>query len=120
MVSRDQLLGLGLGRGAIDYWVSSGRLHPRYRGVYAVGRRIVSQHGRWMAAVLACGPHAVLSHQSAAALWNIRGTTKSRIDVTGMFRLNGCHVSPSSNDMLTARSLPATRSPRRDGSSRTT
>ena len=35
-----------------------------------------------MAAVLACGEGAVLSHQSAAALWSIRGTAKPRIDVT--------------------------------------
>ena len=35
-----------------------------------------------MAAILACGPSAVLSHQSAAALWGIRPTAKARIDVT--------------------------------------
>jgi very-short-patch-repair endonuclease len=42
------------------------------RGVYAVGRPELTRHGRWMAAVLACGPHAVLSHESAAAVWGIR------------------------------------------------
>jgi very-short-patch-repair endonuclease len=82
VVARRQLLGLGLAAGAIDRRIEHGRLHPLHPGVYAVGHRIVSQHGRWMAAVLACGPRAVLSHRSAAALWNIRGTTKSRIDVT--------------------------------------
>ncbi len=43
---------------------------------------MLSQRGSWMAATLACGPRAVLSHQSAAALWGIRATAKARIDVT--------------------------------------
>ena len=42
-----------------------GRLHPVVRGVYAVGRPELTRHGRWMAAVLSCGPEAVLSHESA-------------------------------------------------------
>jgi very-short-patch-repair endonuclease len=41
------------------------------RGVYAVGRPQLTRHGRWMAAVLSCGPEAVLSHRSAAALWEL-------------------------------------------------
>lgn len=43
-----------------------------HRGVYAVGRRRLTRHGEWMAAVLACGEGAVLSHDSAAALWGVR------------------------------------------------
>jgi hypothetical protein len=42
------------------------------RGVYAVGRPDVGERGWWMAAVLACGPEALLSHHSAAVLWGIR------------------------------------------------
>ena len=82
VVARWQLLRLGLGRRAIDRRISQGRLHPLHPGVYSVGHPVVSREGRWMAAVLACGEGAVLSHQSAAALWSIRGTAKSRIDVT--------------------------------------
>lgn len=67
-----QLHELGYGRDAIKHRIASGRLFPLLRGVYAVGRREVTQHGWWMAAVLACGPDAVLSHGSAAALWGIR------------------------------------------------
>src|SRR3954469_803244 len=48
-----------------------GRLHRLHRGVYAVGHRAPSHHARWMAAVLACGEGAVLSHGSAAALWKL-------------------------------------------------
>lgn len=52
------------------------------RGVYAPGRRALTREGRWMAAVLASGPDAVLSHWSAAALWIIRPSSRSIIDVT--------------------------------------
>ena len=59
---------------------------PCMRGVYAVGHRVVSRHGRWMATVLAAGPGAVLSHRSAAALWGLRATS-SRIEVTAPRKL---------------------------------
>ena len=52
-----------------------------HRGVYAiVGPRLLTQHGRWMAAVMACGSQSVLSHLAAAALWRIR--RGSRVEVT--------------------------------------
>jgi very-short-patch-repair endonuclease len=71
VVARSQLLELGFGSDSIKHRIARGRLHPLWRGVYAVGRREVSQHGRWMAAVLSCGPKALLSHRSAAALWGL-------------------------------------------------
>src|SRR3954463_683231 len=70
VVGRSQLLAAGVGSRAIVHRVESGRLHPLYRGVYAVGHRVLSQRGRWMAATLAAD--GVLSHRSAAALWGIR------------------------------------------------
>jgi hypothetical protein len=70
-ISRQQLLELGLTGEAIRHRVSRGRLHLVWRGVYAVGRPRLSRHGLWMAAVLACGTDAVLSHESAAALWGM-------------------------------------------------
>jgi very-short-patch-repair endonuclease len=82
MVSRDQLLSLGLGRGAIDYWVSSGRLHPRHRGVYAVGHSVIGEEGRLWGALLACGSGAVISHRDAAALWDVRRSSRMPVDVT--------------------------------------
>src|SRR5216683_2010176 len=72
VVARRQLLALGFGSQAIKHRIGSGRLHPVWRGVYAGGRPMLAPHGRWMAAVLACGPGAVLSHESAAHLWGIR------------------------------------------------
>jgi very-short-patch-repair endonuclease len=81
VVTREQLLALGLGHGAIDHRVACGRLHPVQRGVYAVGHQVLSRRGRWMAAVLAAGPGAVLSHRSAAALWGIWGTQRAKPEV---------------------------------------
>lgn len=72
VIARRQLLALGYSRQAIEHRVTKKRLHPLFRGVYAVGRPDVTQKGMWMAAVLSCGPNAVLSHMSAAMLWGVR------------------------------------------------
>jgi very-short-patch-repair endonuclease len=72
VVTFRQLETLGLSKRSIEHRLAIGRLHRVYRGVYAVGRPSLTQRGHWMAAVLACGPGAVLSHRSAAALWRLR------------------------------------------------
>src|SRR6266487_2409677 len=69
VLTSTQLIAAGLSSSGIERRVRAGRLHPIHRGVYAVGHARVSQHGRWLAAVLAAGPKAALSHQSAAELW---------------------------------------------------
>lgn len=71
VISRKQLLALGFTPDAIKHRISIGRLHRVRGGVYSVGRPDLNGYGRWMAAVLACGRGAVLSHSSAAALWRI-------------------------------------------------
>jgi hypothetical protein len=82
IVGVGDLAELGFDEAAIRRRVASGRLHRLYRGVYAVGHTVVSGHGRWLAAVRACGDGAVLSHRSAAALWGIRPTAAARVDIT--------------------------------------
>jgi very-short-patch-repair endonuclease len=82
VVAHRQLIELGLRPKAIQYRLATGRLHRVYPGVYAVGHRALSRHGRWLAAVLACGEQALLSHRSAAALWGLRRGAPGRIDVT--------------------------------------
>src|SRR6478735_6761458 len=69
---RGELMEVGLITVAIEKRVRNGRLHQLHAGVYLVGHQVVPREGRWMAAVLASGPEAVLSHWSAAALWMIR------------------------------------------------
>jgi very-short-patch-repair endonuclease len=68
VVARWQLLRLGATPGQIDGWVARGRLRPLHAGVYLVGP-IVPPHAHEIAAVLACGPNAALSHRSAACLY---------------------------------------------------
>ena len=82
VVTRGQLLELGFGPQSIKHRVAKGRLHPMWRGVYAIGRPQVGVYGRWMGAVLCCGPAAVLSHESAAALWEMRSTQRREIEVS--------------------------------------
>ncbi len=82
VVARRQLLALGFNAREIEHRVARGRLHPLMRGVYAVGRPWLTQKGHWMAAVLACGEGALLSHRSAAALWGIGRWRGAIIDVS--------------------------------------
>src|SRR4051794_39558962 len=82
VISRSQLLDLSFSPKAIKHRFSSGPLHPIHRGVYAVGRSTLTPRGRWMAAVLACGDGAVLSHSSAAALWRIGFEQRSMIELS--------------------------------------
>jgi hypothetical protein len=74
---------LGYSRWGVQREVAAGRLHRLYRGVYAVGHRGISAHGRCLAAVLACGPAALLSHGSAAWLWGISRYGPEPLAVTG-------------------------------------
>jgi very-short-patch-repair endonuclease len=71
VVTRRQLLDLGLTAKEIEEGIRGRRLHPVWRGIYAAGRPMLSRKGRWLAAVLACGSGAALSHGSAGALSGI-------------------------------------------------
>jgi hypothetical protein len=82
VVSRRQLRDLGLTAKAVDSRLQRGRLQTLHRGVYAVGHAAVGVDGKRLAAVLAHGPHAVLSHRSAADLWELRRSDSPRMEVT--------------------------------------
>ena len=82
VVARRQLLALGLTAEAVKHRIARGRLHPLARGIYVVGRPQISREGRWMAAVLSCGPEAALSHRSAAALWAIHKECPGRVEIS--------------------------------------
>jgi very-short-patch-repair endonuclease len=82
VVSRAQLLHAGLTRNEIDHRIAVKRLRRLWQGVYAVGHKRLRVQGRWMAAVLACGEGAVLSHRDAAALWELQQVGSGAINVT--------------------------------------
>jgi very-short-patch-repair endonuclease len=117
IVTRRQLLGLGFGEEAIEHRIATGRLHRVWRGVYAVGWPQMTPKRRWMAAVLACGEGAALSHRSAAALWGICKERSERIDVSVRRRCEhrrpGIHVrsrpSLPASDVVRHNGIPATR-----------
>ena len=71
IVTRAQLLTAGVGPKLVDHWIKTGRLIRLHQGIYALGHVPPSPHARTMAAVLACGPGAVLSHRSAAKLYGL-------------------------------------------------
>jgi predicted transcriptional regulator of viral defense system len=72
VVTLRQLYSLGYSDSQVRTRVSAGWLHSIHRGVYAVGRRPLPLEGCWMAAVLAGGEGALLSHYAAAELWRLR------------------------------------------------
>jgi predicted transcriptional regulator of viral defense system len=71
VVSLAQVRALGIGSRAVQQRAQTGRLRRVHRGVYAVGGAVLPREGRWLAAVLAYGEGAVLSHLSAAVHWNL-------------------------------------------------
>jgi predicted transcriptional regulator of viral defense system len=82
LVTREQLDALGLNDQAIAKRVERGRLHRIHGRVYSLTPQVMTERGRFMAAVLACGTDAVLSHRSAAYLWGIVDQWEEPIDVT--------------------------------------
>jgi very-short-patch-repair endonuclease len=114
LVSRRQLLAGGVPDHVIEYRLQIGRLHQIQRGVYAVGHTPRSPLSRALAAVLACGPGAVLSHRSAAALWGFASPWSGPVDVTApaRHRRRGivAHVAQVSERECTVKSgIPVTR-----------
>jgi hypothetical protein len=117
-VTRQQLLELGLPSQTVVRWIGNGRLTPVHAGVYAVGHAQYTAIAKAMAAVLACGPDAVLSHDSAAALWGIR-TWPSLPEVTAPHcrRRKGIHTHRTQT--LTRRDIRRHRNLRVTSPSRT-
>jgi very-short-patch-repair endonuclease len=118
VVGRWQLVEAGWSTGAVEKRIRAGRLHPLYAGVYRVGHGLIPKQGRWMAAVLASGPEAVLSHWSAAALWMIRPNSRSTIDVTSPRKsrswdgIKRHHKALPTDEVTVEEGIPATSVPR--------
>src|SRR4051794_18289572 len=114
-----QLVPLGLTKSAVAERVRRGRLHPVHRGVYAVGHALLTLKARWMAAVLACGEGAVLSHRSAAELLGLlKGSVWRAADVTTPTRAGrkragiDVHAGQTATDATTVDGIPCTAVPR--------
>lgn len=95
VVTYAQLRSLGVSAAAVQRRLEGGRLHRIHRGVYAVGHEVLTVDGRRMAAVLACGDDAVLSHRTAAKKWGLVSGDGARWHVT-VPRQSGGRQGPSS------------------------
>jgi very-short-patch-repair endonuclease len=84
VIAGRQLVELGRSQAAIWREARAGRLHRLHHDVYAVGHRAVSRHGEALAAVLAAGKGAVLSHRSAAWLWGLTRRWQNVVEVTAV------------------------------------
>jgi hypothetical protein len=83
---------MGVTRHTAGHRLRAGRLHRVQQGVYALGHTVLGREGRRLAAVLACGPGAALSHRTAATHWGLLRTDQTRIDVTAP---RGRHGAPA-------------------------
>jgi very-short-patch-repair endonuclease len=117
VVSRSQLLSMGIGTGAIQTRLRQHYLHRIHRGVYAVGHLALVPLAREMAAALACGNGATVSHRSAAVVWHLLpASDDTEIDVTvpatGRRRRPGLRLHRSTRlspqDVRHLRGLPVT------------
>jgi very-short-patch-repair endonuclease len=118
VVGRWQLDEIGLTEQMIRTRGSHGGLNPLHRGVYAVGHRALTVESRWMAAVLAHGPRAVLSHRSAGQLWGVYPRSRIVPEVTApgskkTKKLIVAHRgSLPADEVVRVRGIPVTSVPR--------
>lgn len=113
VVSRQQLLALGLSRYALDRQIAAGRLLRLHRGVYAVGHAAIGHRGTWMAAALAGGEGAAVSHRAAAALHGLLPAPHGPTDII----VAGCrsarpglviHAGARPDNVTTVERIPCT------------
>jgi predicted transcriptional regulator of viral defense system len=116
VVSRRQLVAIGIDDAAIRRRVARGNLHRLYAGVYSVGHVPLTQKARWMAAVIACGQGAALSHFDAAVLWGFYNLLGRLIHVTVKWQrsIDGLTIHRTrrldSDEVTTKHGIPVTRS----------
>ena len=116
LITTPQLKAAGVRSPTLSRWVGEARLHRVHRGVYLVGRPGLTQHGRWLAAVLAGGEGALLSHLSAAALHRLLERDPLTIDVTVAsnrrprdgIRLHTPSLQPARGERATVDGIPVT------------
>jgi very-short-patch-repair endonuclease len=82
LITTRQLIAAGISRDAITTRCRRGTLHRVHQGVYAFGAAILLPGARELAAILACGDSALVSHRSAAALWGLASPWPNEVDVT--------------------------------------
>jgi very-short-patch-repair endonuclease len=82
VVTRGQLLRVGVSRAEIEARLRSGALLREHPGVYRVGHRAPSREAQYLAAVRACGEGALLSGRAAGHLLGLVGGPPPAPEVT--------------------------------------
>jgi very-short-patch-repair endonuclease len=110
LISMEQLKELGFSYRQIARRVDLGRLHPRFPGVFSVGRQRLAPLGHLLAAQLSAGPTSFLSHRTAAAVHGLRSINVRDIEVTipgtggrhrDGFTVHRCREEPHPDDLRT-------------------
>lgn len=119
IVERAQLRAAGMSSTAIDRALRSGRLHRVHPGVYSTqAPELATEDALLIAALMAAGDGAVLSHGTAAWRWHLIPAPPTRIELTAhnarttqrglaIFR---AHLRPT--DLTLNARLPSTSVPR--------
>ncbi len=115
VVARRQLVEAGISHRAINLRIERGLLYVVHRGVYAVGHPFLTADGRWMAAPLAAGPAAVLSHRAAGAALLLLASSYLEVTVPGKRRCARVRIHRAvlpPDEITTVRGIPVTTVPR--------
>ncbi|MDA0183654.1 DUF559 domain-containing protein [Solirubrobacter phytolaccae] len=118
LVTLTQLRHAGLTNGGIARRVDDGVLRRVFRGVYTTSQAVLSPETLGLAATMACGPGAGLSHYACGTLYGISRFRSSLIDVVSPRKrtLEGVRVHRSrtltSSDITSIRGIPVTTVPR--------
>ncbi len=112
-MARRQLFAAGLTKRQVDARIAAGRLRRVHQGVYAIAGTPATREAHWMAAVLAAGDHAALSHRSAAELWCLVPGCSSVVHVTvpgsgGRAKRGGLVVHRAQAPATVHRGIPVT------------
>lgn len=114
LVTVEQLRAAGLTDSGVTRRVRSGELRRVFRGVYTVSQARLSREALGLAAVLACGPGAGLSHYACATLYGVSRFSSPLIDVVSPRKrtLDGVRVhyirTLDRTDLTTIRGTPVT------------
>jgi hypothetical protein len=116
VVTRRALVAAGIGRRAISHRIASGRLYPVHRGVYVVGHRHLTPDARRIAAVLAAGTGAALSHRGAGSLWEVWRSDFVEVTLARPWRsrpgIQGHELPLPEDEVTIERGIPVTTVPR--------
>jgi very-short-patch-repair endonuclease len=113
LATRAQLLAVDFSATEIQGRIERGLLHAVHRGVYRVGHTAPLEFAAEMAAVMACGPRAVLSGRSAGYVWALLPRPRGPVQVSGAVRrqrpgIRARRIPVARSEVTRCRGIPIT------------